>query len=62
MTQTAIGKLVDPHVAATATGVSDRHIRRLVHRGDLTNRGKPRKIMVDLDQALDLLGDPHQLR
>lgn len=61
-----MGLLVTPYDAGTATGVSYRTIRRLVAKGKLADHGETRGrrhyIKVDLDEAMDLLGDPLGLR
>ena len=54
--------LVDVWDAGTATGTSYRTVRRMVARGDLINYGGPRRIRVDLDEAINVLGDPRMLR
>ena len=52
--------VVDSRAAAVALGCSVRHVQNLVSRGDLTNRGTPRRILVDLDEIEEHLAE--QLR
>lgn len=46
--------LIETPLAALMLGCTDRWVRTLVCRGDLTNRGTPRRIMLDVDQVADL--------
>ena len=47
-------RLIDTDAAAVALGCTSRHVRRLVLDGDLTNRGTPRRIRLDVDDVYDL--------
>jgi excisionase family DNA binding protein len=46
---------LDSEAAAVALGCSVRHVQYLVSRGDLTNHGTPRRILVDLDEIDEYL-------
>ena len=43
-------KRLDSEAAAVALGCSVRHVQNLVTRGELTNHGTPRRILIDLDE------------
>ena len=48
---------LDSEAAAVALGCSVRHVQNLVSRGDLTNHGTPRRILVDLDEIDEYLAE-----
>lgn len=47
--------LCDTAMAALVLGCSDRHIRNLVTRGELTNVGTPRRILIRMDDLRRVL-------
>lgn len=53
--------LVDTETAAYATGLTQRWIQQRVRQGRLTNYGTPRRVLVDLDEALTVCDDPHHI-
>lgn len=54
--------LVDSEVAALAAGVSARAIRKAVAAGRLRNHGTARRVLVSLDEVVDVYGDLLNLR
>ncbi|WP_193118467.1 transcriptional regulator [Brachybacterium tyrofermentans] len=55
-------KLVDAEAAAVACGKSPWTVRKAVRDGLLVNHGSGRRYEVDLDEVLQVLGDPMFLR
>lgn len=53
--------LVDTETAGLAADVTARHVRRLVQGGALTNYGTARRVLVDLDEVLAVVGDPNHI-
>lgn len=46
---------VDTAMAALVLGCTDRHIRNLVARGELTNVGTPRRILIEMSELRRVL-------
>lgn len=54
-------RLVDAEAAAVACGMSAWTVRKAVRDGLLVNHGTARSYRLQLDEVLQVMGDPHHI-